>query len=334
MTAFRHPLVIGTFQSDADAMNAINNLREAGFEKEQLGFAHQTGGANITNLYEDLGTLGVPGDRASFFNDEYKSGHPVVSVRADGREQDAASILDRNNAIGFNHERGNFFDRSFNASAGAQPSGTAATGAQAQNYGTGYDQNQGMNQPAQPGGQPNYGQGMNQPGQPGTQRTYDQGQGMNQPGQPGMQPGYGQGMNQPGQPGMQPGYGQGQGQGMNQPGQPVGQTTYDQVHGMDQSGQPGMQPGQNQSTYSQPDVNQSAGMAQDQSVYNRDMDVPAGPAGDQTTYKRNAANTDVNPDVLNQQRTSDPSRRSEPFSEERDPRRQNPDQSGNYRDDV
>jgi hypothetical protein len=220
MTAFRHPLVIGTFQSDADAMNAINNLREAGFEKEQLGFAHQTGGANITNLYEDLGTLGVPGDRASFFNDEYKSGHPVVSVRADGREQDAASILDRNNAIGFNHERGNFFDRSFNASAGAQPSGTAATGAQAQNYGTGYDQNQGMNQPAQPGGQPNYGQGMNQPGQPGTQRTYDQGQGMNQPGQPGMQPGYGQGMNQPGQPGMQPGYGQGQGQGMNQPGQP------------------------------------------------------------------------------------------------------------------
>ena len=91
--AARHPLVIGVFQDEAGAKKALERLRDAGFEQNQLGLAWNEGGAMAVDLKRDLMNLGVPEAQADFYDQEFRAGRPVLSVRAEGREQQAASIL-------------------------------------------------------------------------------------------------------------------------------------------------------------------------------------------------------------------------------------------------
>ncbi len=86
-------LVVGVFQNEAEAKNALEALRNAGFEKDQLGLALREGGAVTSNLLNDLVKLGVPQDRAGFYDSEYRAGRAILSVRADGREQEATNII-------------------------------------------------------------------------------------------------------------------------------------------------------------------------------------------------------------------------------------------------
>jgi hypothetical protein len=105
MTTFQNALVVGIFQHETEAKHAIEDLRNAGFAKEQIGFAMREGGAVTTHLLNDLVSLGVPQERAAFYNQHYTEGHAVISVRADGREQDAVNILGADGATGFNDAR-------------------------------------------------------------------------------------------------------------------------------------------------------------------------------------------------------------------------------------
>ncbi|MEO6890818.1 MAG: YsnF/AvaK domain-containing protein [Ktedonobacteraceae bacterium] len=86
-------LVVGVFEHEADAKSALNALNEAGFGKDQIGLALREGGVVTHSLLNDLVKLGVPQDRAGYYDSEYKAGHAIISVRADGREQEAANIL-------------------------------------------------------------------------------------------------------------------------------------------------------------------------------------------------------------------------------------------------
>ncbi len=93
MSAYRSTIAIAVFQRDGDAKNAIDALRNAGFQRDQIGLAwHQGGAANI-NYLNDLVSLGISQERAQYYDREFHAGHPVVSVRTDGRDQDAYSIL-------------------------------------------------------------------------------------------------------------------------------------------------------------------------------------------------------------------------------------------------
>jgi uncharacterized protein (TIGR02271 family) len=87
------PLIVGVFEHESDAKSAITALREAGFGQDQIGLALREGGIVTRSLLNDLVKLGVPQDRAGYYDSEYRAGHAIVSVRADGREQEAANIL-------------------------------------------------------------------------------------------------------------------------------------------------------------------------------------------------------------------------------------------------
>ena len=87
------PLVIGVFPHKKDAIDALKALEAGGFTRDQLGFALHEGGPVTHSLLQDLVNLGVSEDRGMYYENEYEAGRPVVSVRADGREREAADIL-------------------------------------------------------------------------------------------------------------------------------------------------------------------------------------------------------------------------------------------------
>lgn len=95
MSTYQSPLVVGVFQKVSDAQSAIEDLRNSGFDKSQIGLASQEAGNVTTNLVNELANLGVARDQANYYDNEYKQGRPVVSVRPDGRNQDAVNILGR-----------------------------------------------------------------------------------------------------------------------------------------------------------------------------------------------------------------------------------------------
>lgn len=119
MSTYQNPIVVGVFQKESDAKRAIDDLRDAGFAKDQLGFAMREGGAVTSNLLNDLTSLGVPQDRAAYYNQQYEAGRTVVSVRADGRERDAANILGNYGATGYNDAQNDYYDATLSRGAAA-----------------------------------------------------------------------------------------------------------------------------------------------------------------------------------------------------------------------
>jgi uncharacterized protein (TIGR02271 family) len=86
------PVVIGIFHSETEAKEAIEALRGAGFMRDQIGVAwHQD--AIKTGYVNSLIDLGVAQEQAVYYDHEFRKGHPVISVRPDGREREAYNIL-------------------------------------------------------------------------------------------------------------------------------------------------------------------------------------------------------------------------------------------------
>ena len=52
-------------------------------------------------MTDDLTSMGLSQDEASYYENEYQSGHTVVAVQAAGRKQDALSILQANGAYSY-----------------------------------------------------------------------------------------------------------------------------------------------------------------------------------------------------------------------------------------
>src|SRR5437764_2463932 len=100
MTTFQTPIVAGVFADETPARNAVNALRNAGFGYDQVGVAMQ-GGATTPDLQHDLMNLGVPEEKARYYESEFEAGHIVVSVRPDGRDDEAKNILHGNGAYDY-----------------------------------------------------------------------------------------------------------------------------------------------------------------------------------------------------------------------------------------
>jgi len=86
-------IVVDVFSQEAQAQQALDALREVGFAYDQVGVA--TRGHQGSDLYNDLLNLGISDEHARYYMQEVKVGHTVVSVRADGREQEAHDIMRR-----------------------------------------------------------------------------------------------------------------------------------------------------------------------------------------------------------------------------------------------
>ncbi|GAC1467186.1 MAG: hypothetical protein PVSMB2_34970 [Ktedonobacteraceae bacterium] len=90
-------IVADVFRNEYQAKYAIEALRRAGFAYDQIGIAMR--GHEGIDLQSDLQNLGVSHEDASFYVQEVKAGYTVVSVRPDGREQEAHEIMRRSGAL-------------------------------------------------------------------------------------------------------------------------------------------------------------------------------------------------------------------------------------------
>jgi len=102
--AIHTTIVAAAFEREGDARRALDALKQAGFGYDQVGVATQ--GQGNVNLLHDLTDLGVSRDYASYYAQEYKNGRTVVSVRPDGRDQEAHDLLHRYNGYDFEHQSG------------------------------------------------------------------------------------------------------------------------------------------------------------------------------------------------------------------------------------
>ncbi len=84
-------IVADVFRHEGQAKHALEALRQAGFSYDQIGVAMQ--GHEGIDLQSDLQNLGVSSEQASYYAEEVKAGYTVVSVRPDGREQEAHAIM-------------------------------------------------------------------------------------------------------------------------------------------------------------------------------------------------------------------------------------------------
>ncbi len=95
-------IVAGVFEQEAQAQRALSALKQAGFENDQMGLA--TPGQKGINLKNDLQGLGVSSEGATYYAQELKAGRTVVSVRPDGRDQEAHDILHQYSGYDYEHQ--------------------------------------------------------------------------------------------------------------------------------------------------------------------------------------------------------------------------------------
>lgn len=100
-----NPIVAGVFQQESQAREALQALRAAGFRVDQIGYATQAQGQSV-NLLNDLQNLGLGRESAGYYDQEFRAGRPVVSVRADGREQEAHDIMHQYGGYDYEHQTG------------------------------------------------------------------------------------------------------------------------------------------------------------------------------------------------------------------------------------
>jgi len=109
MTTSESPIIVGVFEDLAQAQQAMNELQRAGVSNEQIHYSVR--GATSTGIFNDLVDLGLPQDEASYYENEFESGHTIVMVKTSERQREVRVILHRYgayNASGHYGQEANF----------------------------------------------------------------------------------------------------------------------------------------------------------------------------------------------------------------------------------
>jgi hypothetical protein len=120
MSINQRSTVVGVFSDRSLARQAVDALRNAGFNQDQIRYAGPGGtgsasgsffedlkslftGQDTTrgNLASDLTDMGLSNEEAQYYAQECDQGHSVIAVNAPGREQEAMSLLKSQGA--YNH---------------------------------------------------------------------------------------------------------------------------------------------------------------------------------------------------------------------------------------
>ncbi len=88
-------VIVGVFQEDAQAEQAVHALQLVGFRDDQIRFSVR---GDATNIFDGLTQMGVSPAEATYYNQEFANGHTVVVVLTNDRQQEATSILQQNKA--------------------------------------------------------------------------------------------------------------------------------------------------------------------------------------------------------------------------------------------
>ena len=115
MATTQRSLLIGVFTERGQADVAIEELQQAGFSTDLLSLSQRRGvlAGGIKNLFsklrgqeesivDELKRLGLTEEEAQYYQNELDAGRIIVTVQADGRQEEARSILESNGAYDFN----------------------------------------------------------------------------------------------------------------------------------------------------------------------------------------------------------------------------------------
>lgn len=108
MTQLNSTLVVGVLEQETQVNAVITALLDAGFQKERLGLAQKSSRKADTDLYQELRGLGVPDEAARFYDHEFQANKSVISVSANGREQEAWAILSNAGAYTYTPDTSNY----------------------------------------------------------------------------------------------------------------------------------------------------------------------------------------------------------------------------------
>ncbi len=118
------PTIVGVFDESGTGDAAVDALRQAGFEEEQIYYSARpnagAGGfvgtlkaffttgvtADSENIEHTLTGMGLTDDEADYYDTEYREGHKIIAVRTDNRYEDALGILRENGGHNFYNEHG------------------------------------------------------------------------------------------------------------------------------------------------------------------------------------------------------------------------------------
>lgn len=119
MTTLNRSFVIAVFQDNNQAQQAIQDLMNAGFSRDQIRYSVSRGGGGIA---DDLTNMGVPGQEADYYNNEFQQGHTVVTVKTRDQQQQAYDLLMRDGGYDFNSNQGQRSSYDYGAQAGTATS--------------------------------------------------------------------------------------------------------------------------------------------------------------------------------------------------------------------
>lgn len=103
MTTFNRSFVIAVFQDNNQAQQAIKDLLDAGFSRDQIRYSVRQGGGGIA---DDLVNMGLPQQEASYYDNEFQQGRTVVTVNTRDRQQQAYDLLMRDGGYDLNSSQG------------------------------------------------------------------------------------------------------------------------------------------------------------------------------------------------------------------------------------
>jgi hypothetical protein len=107
MAKQKSPILVGVFENFAQAQQAYNELRNARFGDDYIGLADPR--RDDDHISKQLTDTDVPEEDSQFYEREFNAGHPLVTLRVGGLQQDAIQkaidILRRNGAYDANSRR-------------------------------------------------------------------------------------------------------------------------------------------------------------------------------------------------------------------------------------
>jgi hypothetical protein len=107
MSTNPHATVVGVFRDREMAEQALDALKDAGFDGNQLHYSgSSSGGGFFKSLFSgqsttndsfvnELADLGVPDEETRYYANEYQNGHSIIAVDAQGNEREALTIMQR-----------------------------------------------------------------------------------------------------------------------------------------------------------------------------------------------------------------------------------------------
>jgi hypothetical protein len=95
MTTTNRSIVAGVFADEQHAQQAMADLQDAGFRENQIRYSPHKSGANILDA---LTGMGLEQEEAAYYNTEFQQGRTIVTVKDNARQQEAATIMQRNGA--------------------------------------------------------------------------------------------------------------------------------------------------------------------------------------------------------------------------------------------